>query len=286
MATLVKITSWEANGYDDSDWDTIYFNIEDKSIFHDPGTTRGYTVSEVPADAKIISLENALKNGIVDEQEVRNAFAADTFKAGKVIFSLALGNYTDYVANLNLPVTYVMKAYSNNKRKGILINTQTVFNSWRGIKTEKTYGIIYDIESNKIVKTNNHNITVEQDAINKIAKNFIENAPIYTIASYVSALNSCSIYSNYWLTEIVLNFSKGLFEKPNLENASDETTKVRKPSKASYEKAQAKIKEKTEQFKNWVNTLDKTEEEKMEILKKTIKKYLTKEMNIVAIYEA
>ena len=286
MATLVKITSWEANGYDDSDWDTIYFNVEDKSIFHDPGTTRGYTVSEVPADAKIISLENALKNGIVDEQEVRDSFAADTFKAGKVIFSLALGNYTDYVANLNLPVTYVMKAYSNNKRKGILINTQTVFNSWRGIKTEKTYGIIYDIESNKIVKTNNHNITVEQDAINKIAKNFIENAPIYTIASYVSALNSCSIYSNYWLTEIVLNFSKGLFEKPNLENASDETTKVRKPSKASYEKAQAKIKEKTEQFKNWVNTLDKTEEEKMEILKKTIKKYLTKEMNIVAIYEA
>lgn len=286
MATLVKITSWEANGYDDSDWDTIYFNVEDKSIFHDPGTTRGYTVSEVPADAKIISLENALKNDIVDEQEVRDAFAADTFKNGKVIFSLALGNYTDYVANLNLPVTYVMKAYSNNKRKGILLNAQTVFNSWRGIKTEKTYGIIYDIESNKLVKTNNHNIQVEQDAINKIAKNFIENAPIYTIASYVSALNSCSIYSNYWLTEIVLNFSKGLFEKPNLENASDETAKVRKPSKASYEKAQAKIKEKTEQFKNWVNTLDKTEEEKMEILKKTIKKYLTKEMNIVAIYEA
>ena len=23
--TLVKITSWEANGYDDSDWDTIYY---------------------------------------------------------------------------------------------------------------------------------------------------------------------------------------------------------------------------------------------------------------------
>ena len=282
MATLVKITSWEANGYDDSDWDTIYFNVEDKSIFHDPGTTRGYTVSEVPADAKIISLENALKNGIVDEQEVRDAFAADMFKDDRIAFSL----YSVYNAKINLPVTYVLKAFSNNKHKGILIDMYEVVNNWRGMKTSKVYGIVYDVESNKIVKTNKHNITVEQDAIKKMLKNFKENAPISTIASYVSAKNSYSIYSIEWATSIILDFSKNLFEKPNLENASYETTKVRKPSKASYEKAQAKIKEKTEQFKNWVNTLDKTEEEKMEILKKTIKKYLTKEMNIVAIYEA
>ena len=283
MATLVKITSWEANGYDDSDWDTIYFNVEDKSILHDWGTTRGYVVSSMPNDAVIISLEKAIKNGLVNEQEVRDSFAADIFKAGKVVFSLNLGQCK---SNLNLPVTYVMKAFSNNKHKGILLNTQTVINNWRGIKSTTVYGIVYDAESNKIVKTNAHNITVEQDAINKIAKNFIENAPIDTIASYVNAINSCSNFSIYWVTDIVLSFSKNLFEKPNLENASDETVKVRKPSKASYEKAQTKIKEKTEQFKNWVNTLDKTEEEKTEILKKTIKKYLTKEMNTVAIYEA
>ena len=267
MATLVKITSWEANDYNDSDWDTIYFNVEDKSIFHDPGTTRGYTVSEVPADAKIISLENALKNGIVDEQEVRDSFAADTFKDGRIAFSL----YSIYNAKINLPVTYVLKAFSNNKRKGILINMHEVVNNWRGMKTSKVYGIVYDVESNKIVKTNKHNITVDQDAIKKILKNFKENAPISTIASYVSAKNSCSIYSIEWATSIILDFSKNLFEKPNLENASDETTKVRKPSKASYEKAQAKIKEKTEQFKNWVNTLDKTEEEKWKFLRKPLR---------------
>lgn len=281
--TLVKLTSWEANGYHDSDWDTVYFKADDKSIFHDPGTTRGYTVSNVPKNAAIISLDNALKTGLVNEQEVRDSFAADTFKNGNVCFSLRID---DIKSGLYLPVTYVMKSGSSNKRNGILIDAERVVSTWRGLKNVKVYGVIYDIESNKIVKTNKHNITVEKDVISKIAKNFVENAPINTIAAYVNAINSCSMNSIFWVTDIVLNFSKGLFEKPNMEGASVETTKVRKPGKASYEKAQAKIKEKTEQFKNWVNTLDKTEEEKVEILNKTIKKYLAKELNIVSIYEA
>ena len=83
---LVKITSWEANGYDDSDWDTIYYNVADKSILHDFGTTRGYTTSSLPANSEVISLDKALSSGIVIEKEVRDAFAKDTFKSGTVSF--------------------------------------------------------------------------------------------------------------------------------------------------------------------------------------------------------
>ena len=82
---LIKITSWEANGYDDSDWDTIYYNVADKSILHNFGTTRGYTISSLPVNSEIISLENALSSGIVTEKEVRDAFAKDTFNSGKDI---------------------------------------------------------------------------------------------------------------------------------------------------------------------------------------------------------
>ena len=62
--TLVKITSLEANGYDDSDWDTIYYNVADKSVLHDFGTTRGYTTSSLPANSEIISLENAVSSNV------------------------------------------------------------------------------------------------------------------------------------------------------------------------------------------------------------------------------
>ena len=95
--TLVNITSWEANGYDDSDWDTIYYNVADKSILHDFGTTRGYTTSSLPVNSEIISLENALSNNIVTEKEVRDAFAKDTFKSGKVFFLI-----TEYISLLKI----------------------------------------------------------------------------------------------------------------------------------------------------------------------------------------
>ena len=88
---LVKITSWEANGYDDSDWDTIYYNVDNKSILHDFGTTRGYTTSSLPTNSEVISLDNAVSSNIVTEKEVRDAFAKDTFKSGKVSFSTPRG---------------------------------------------------------------------------------------------------------------------------------------------------------------------------------------------------
>ena len=156
--TLVKITSWEANGYDDSDWDTIYYNVADKSILHDFGTTRGYATSSLPANSEIISLENALSSGIVTEKEVRDAFVEDTFKIGKVCFSY--NRIYKSLKDLNWPVSYVLRA-NGKTYNGILLNT--VYSStrdWFGREVETTYAIIYNKELNKVIKTNLYNVTL------------------------------------------------------------------------------------------------------------------------------
>lgn len=280
---LVKITSWEANGYDDSDWDTIYYNAADKSILHDFGTTRGYTTSSLPANSEIFSLEKALSSGIVIEKEVRDAFAEDTFKIGKVCFSYM--RIFKSFKDLNWPVSYVLRA-NGKTYNGILLNT--VYSStrdWFGREVETTYAIIYNKELNKVIKTNLYNVTLSDEVKQKISDNFINNASIKEISSFVSYKNSCSRFSSDWVAELIVNFSKGLFETPDISEASIEITKTRKPSKSSYEKAKEKVDFKSKQFRDWVNTLDETEEKKEEIYNRTMNKYLSKELEIIKKYE-
>lgn len=277
--TLVKITSWEANGYDDSDWDTIYYNVADKSVLHDFGTTRGYTTSSLPANSEIISLENAVSSNIVTEKEVRDAFAKDTFKSGKVSFSY--NRIYKSLKDLNWPVSYVLRA-NGKTYNGILLNT--VYSStrdWFGREVETTYVLIYNKELNKVIKTNLYNVTLSEEVKQKISDNFINNAPIKEISSFVSCKNSCSKFSSDWVTELIANFSKGLFETPDINGASIEINKTRKPSKASYEKAKEKVDTKSKQFRDWVNTLDETEEKREEIFNRTMNKYLAKELEII-----
>ena len=281
--TLIKITSWEANGYDDSDWDTIYYNVADKSILHDFGTTRGYTTSSLPVNSEIISLENALSNNIVTEKEVRDAFAKDTFKSGKVFFSY--NRIYKSLKDLNWPVSYVLRA-NGKTYNGILLNI--VYSStrdWFGREVETTYAIIYNKELNKVIKTNLYNVILSEEVKQKISDNFVNNASIKDISSFVSCKNSCSRFSSDWVTEIVINFSKGLFETPDITGASIEIIKTRKPSKASYEKAKEKVDFKSKQFRDWVNTLDETEEKREEIYNRTMNKYLSKEIEIIKKYE-
>lgn len=281
--TLVKITSWEANGYDDSDWDTIYYNVADKSILHDFGTTRGYTTSSLPANSEIISLENAVSSNIVTEKEVRDAFAKDTFKSGKVSFSY--NRIYKSLKDLNWPVSYVLRA-NGKTYNGILLNT--VYSStrdWFGREIEATYAIIYNNELNKVIKTNLYNVTLSEEVKQKISDNFINNAPIKEISSFVSCKNSCSKFSSDWVTELIANFSKGLFETPDINGASIEINKTRKPSKTSYEKAKEKVDTKSKQFRDWVNTLDETEEKREEIFNRTMNKYLSKELETIKKYE-
>ena len=280
---LVKITSWEANGYDDSDWDTIYYNVADKSILHDFGTTRGYTTSSLPANSEVISLDKALSSGIVIEKEVRDAFAKDTFKSGKVSFSY--NRIYKSLKDLNWPVSYVLRA-NGKTYNGILLNT--VYSStrdWFGREVETTYAIIYNKELNKVIKTNLYNVTLSEEAKHKISDNFVNNASIKEISSYVSSINSCSRFSLDWVAEIVIDFSNGLFETPNTNGASVEIVKTRKPNKASYEKAKEKVDAKSKQFRDWVNTLDETEEKREEIYNRTMNKYLSKELEIIKKYE-
>lgn len=281
--TLVKITSWEANGYDDSDWDTIYYNVADKSILHDFGTTRGYTTSSLPANSETISLENALSSGIVTEKEVRDAFAEDTFKIGKVFFSY--NRIYKSIKDLNWPVSYVLR--KNGKTyNGILLNTfYSSTRDWFGREVETTYAIIYNKELNKVIKTNIYNVILSEEVKQKISDNFINNASIKEISSFVSCKNSCSRFSSDWVAELIVNFSKGLFETPDITGASIEIIKTRKPSKASYEKAKEKVDFKSKQFRDWVNTLDETEEKREEIYNRTMNKYLSKEIEIIKKYE-
>lgn len=281
--TLVKITSWEANGYDDSDWDTIYYNLADKSILHNFGTTRGYTTSSLPVNSEIISLENALSNNIVTEKEVRDAFAEDTFKSGKVF--LSYNRIYKSLKNLNWPVSYVLRA-NGKTYNGILLNT--VYSStrdWFGREVETTYAIIYNKELNKVIKTNLYNVILSEEVKQKISDNFINNASIKEISSFVSYKNSCSRFSSDWVAELIVNFSKGLFETPDITGASIEITKTRKPSKASYEKAKEKVDFKSKQFRDWVNTLNETGEKREEIYNRTMNKYLSKEIEIIKKYE-
>lgn len=281
--TLVKITSWEANGYGDSDWDTIYYNVADKSILHDFGTTRGYTTSSLPANSEIISLDKALSSCIVIEKEVRDAFAKDTFKNGKVFFSY--NRIYKSFKDLNWPVSYVLRA-NGKTYNGILLNT--VYSStrdWFGKEVETTYAIIYNKELNKVIKTNLYNVTLSEEAKKKISDNFVNNASIKEISSFVSYKNSCSKFSSDWVEELIVNFSKGLFETPDISGASIEINKTRKPSKASYEKAKEKVDTKSKQFRDWVNTLDETEEKREEIYNRTMNKYLAKELETIKKYE-
>ena len=113
----------------------------------------------------------------------------------------------------------------------------------------------------------------------------MNNASIKDISSFVSCKNSCSRFSSDWVTEIVINFSKGLFENPDISGASIEIIKTRKPSKVSYEKAKEKVDFKSKQFRDWVNTLDETEEKREEIYNRTMNKYLSKEIEIIKKYE-
>lgn len=281
--TLVKITSWEANGYDDSDWDTIYYNVADKSILHNFGTTRGYMTSSLPANSETISLENALSSGIVTEKEVRDAFAEDTFKIGKVFFSY--NRIYKSIKDLNWPVSYVLR--KNGKTyNGILLNTfYSSTRDWFGREVETTYAIIYNKELNKVIKTNIYNVILSEEVKQKISDNFINNASIKEISSFVSCKNSCSRFSSDWVAELIVNFSKGLFETPDINGASIEIIKTRKPSKASYEKAKEKVDFKSKQFRDWVNTLDETEDKREEIYNKTMNKYLSKEIEIIKKYE-
>lgn len=280
---LVKITSWEANGYDDSDWDTIYYNVADKSILHNFGTTRGYTTSSLPANSETISLENALSSGIVTDKEVRDAFAEDTFKIGKVFFSY--NRIYKSIKDLNWPVSYVLR--KNGKTyNGILLNTlYSSTRDWFGREVETTYAIIYNKELNKVIKTNLYNVTLSEEVKQKISDNFINNASIKEISSFVSYKNSCSRFSSDWVAELIINFSKGLFETPDITGASVEINKTRKPSKAYYEKAKEKVDFKSKQFRDWVNTLDETEEKREEIYNRTMNKYLSKEIEIIKKYE-
>lgn len=281
--TLVKITSWEANGYDDSDWDTIYYNVADKSILHNFGTTRGYTTSSLPVNSETISLENALSSGIVTEKEVRDAFAEDTFKIGKVFFSY--NRIYKSIKDLNWPVSYVLRKNSKTYN-GILLNT--VYSStrdWFGREVETTYAIIYNKELNKVIKTNIYNVILSEEVKQKISDNFINNASIKEISSFVSCKNSCSRFSSDWVAELIVNFSKGLFETPDITGASIEIINTRKPSKASYEKAKEKVDFKSKQFRDWVNTLNETEEKREEIYNRTMNKYLSKEIEIIKKYE-
>ena len=281
--TLVKITSWEANGYDDSDWDTIYYNVADKSILHDFGTTRGYTTSSLPANSEIISLENAVSSGIVIEKEVRDAFVKDTFKGGKVFFSY--NRIYKSLKDLNWPVSYVLRA-NGKTYNGILLNTvYSLTRDWFGREVEATYAIIYNKELDKVIKTNLYNVKLSEEVKQKISDNFINNASIKEISSFVSYKNSCSKFSSDWVAELIANFSKGLFETPDISEASIEITKIRKPSKASYEKAKEKVDAKSKQFRDWVNTLDETEEKREEIFNRTMNKYLTKELETIKKYE-
>ena len=280
---LVKITSWEANGYDDSDWDTIYYNTVNKSIIHDFGTTRGYVTSSLPANPEIVSLENALSNNIVTEKEVRDAFAEDTFKIGKVCFSYM--RIFKSFKDLNWPVSYVLRA-NGKTYNGILLNTVYVSSrDWFGKEVETTYAIIYNKALNKVIKTHLYNVTVPEEVKLKISDNFVNNASIREISSFVSYKNSCSRFSLDWVAQLVINFSKGLFEEPDITGASIEITKTRKPSKASYERAKEKVDVKSKQFRNWVNTLNETEEKREEIFNRTMNKYLSKELEIVRKYE-
>lgn len=280
---LVKITSWEANGYDDSDWDTIYYNVSDKSILHDFGTTRGYTISSLPFNSEIISLDNAFSGSIVTEQEVRDAFAKDTFKDGKVFFSCS--RIYKSLKDLNWPVSYVLRG-NGKTYNGILLST--VYSStrdWFGREVETTYAIIYNKELNKVVKTKLYNVTLSEETKQKISDNFVNNASIKDISSFISSKNSCSRFSLDWVTELIINFSKGLFKAPDINGASIEITKTRKPSKASYEKAKEKVDAKSKQFRDWVNTLDETEEKREEIYNRTMNKYLSKELETIKKYE-
>lgn len=280
---LVKITSWEANGYDDSDWDTIYYNVNDKSIVHDPGTTRGYVISSLPANSEIISLEDALSSNIVVEKEVRDAFAKDTFKTGKVY--LSYNSIYKSIEGLNWPVSYVLRA-NGKTYNGILLNTVYVSSrDWFGREVETTYAIIYNKILNKVIKTHLYNVTVPEEVKLKISDNFVNNASIREISSFVSYKNSCSRFSLDWVAQLVINFSKGLFEAPDINGASIEITKTRKPSKASYERAKGKVDAKSKQFRNWVNTLNETEEKREEIFNRTMNKYLSKELEIIRKYE-
>ena len=76
-----------------------------------------------------------------------------------------------------------------------------------------------------------------------------------------------------------------MFETPNINGASIEIVKTRKPSKTSYEKAKEKVDTKSKQFRDWVNTLDETEEKREEIYNRTMNKYLSKELEIIKKYE-
>ena len=76
-----------------------------------------------------------------------------------------------------------------------------------------------------------------------------------------------------------------MFKTPNTNGASIEITKTRKPSKASYEKAKEKVDAKSKQFRDWVNTLDETEEKREEIYNRTMNKYLSKELETIKKYE-
>lgn len=280
---LVKITSWEANGYDDSDWDTIYYNVSDKSILHDFGTTRGYTISSLPFNSEITSLDKAFSSGIVTEQEVRDAFAKDTFKDGKVFFSY--DRIYKSLKDLNWPVSYVLRG-NGKTYNGILLST--VYSStrdWFGREVETTYAIIYNKELNKVVKTKLYNVTLSEEVKQKISDNFVNNASIKEISSFVSSKNSCSRFSSDWVTELIIDFSKGLFEAPDINGASIEIIKTRKPSKASYEKAKEKVDAKSKQFRDWVNTLDETEEKREDIYNRTMNKYLSKELETIKKYE-
>ena len=56
-------------------------------------------------------------------------------------------------------------------------------------------------------------------------------------------------------------------------------------NQASYEKAKEKVDVKSKRFRDWVNTLDETEEKREEIYNRTMNKYLSKELEIIKRYE-
>ena len=76
-----------------------------------------------------------------------------------------------------------------------------------------------------------------------------------------------------------------MFGTRDISGASIEIVKTRKPSKASYEKAKEKVDTKSKQFRDWVNTLDETEEKREEIYNRTMNKYLSKELETIKKYE-
>ena len=274
------VTSWEANGYDDSDGDVLIYDKTTKKIVHHFWTTRGYCPCIAP-DAP--SWCKGVEAGVITEKEVRDALANDTFPEHIVHFNIRNCYYN--MSNLNYPVKFCVKA-NNKKRNGILLGT--IYSSsydMFGHEIESVHGVIYDPAKNETIKTRLYNVELASETTKMISDNFINNSSIEDICSFISSKNSCSRFSSDWVTKQVVKSSIGLFTAPNIENSTDKAFKQRKPSRSRYDAAKAKVEAKSEQFKKWVETLDETPEKRQEIYNRTMNKYCAKEMDIVKRYE-